>query len=64
MTETIKFEQSESQDDELFCYCFEYTRNDIEKDYLQNGRSMILEKIAAEKKAGGCHCAEKNPRGC
>ena len=64
MTDAVKFEQNEFQNDELVCYCFEYTRNDIEKDYLQNGRSTILEKIVAEKKAGGCHCAENNPKGC
>jgi hypothetical protein len=63
MTEVTKFEQNEFQDDELVCYCFEYTRNDIEKDYLKNSRSMILEKIASEKKAGGCDCAKKNPKG-
>ena len=63
MTEMIKSEQNDSRDDELVCYCFEYTRNDIEKDYLQNGRSTILEKIISEKKAGGCDCAKKNPKG-
>jgi hypothetical protein len=64
MTEMIKSEQNDFRDDELVCYCFEYTRNDIEKDYLQNGRSMILGKIISKINAGGCHCAEKNPKGC
>ena len=49
--------------DELVCYCFGYTREDIEKDFFQMGGSLILEKIAAEKKAGGCDCAHKNPKG-
>jgi copper chaperone CopZ len=48
--------------DDLVCYCFGFTRADIEKDFLRNSRSLILEKIAAEKKAGGCDCAHKNPR--
>jgi len=56
-------EINESKDDDLVCYCFEYTRKDIEKDYLKNGRSKILEKIISEKKAGGCDCAKKNPKG-
>jgi len=30
MTEVVKFEQSEFQDDEMVCYCFQYTRNDID----------------------------------
>jgi copper chaperone CopZ len=49
--------------EELVCYCFGFTRANIEQDFLRNGRSLILEKIAAEKKAGGCDCAHKNPKG-
>jgi len=49
--------------DEQICYCFGYTVADIESDALANSRSLILEKIAAEKKAGGCNCSEKNPKG-
>jgi hypothetical protein len=37
--------------DELVCYCFGYTVNDIESDALTNSRSLIIEKIAAEKKS-------------
>lgn len=56
-------ERNEFRDDELICQCFEYTRKDIEKDYLDNGRSLIFEKITFEKKVGGCNCVEKNPKG-
>jgi len=56
-------ETGEFKDNGLVCYCFEYTRKDIEKDYRDNGCSLILEKIAFEKKAGGCNCAVKNPKG-
>jgi hypothetical protein len=48
---------------EFICYCFEYTREDIEQDILENGHSMIMEKIMAEKKLGTCQCATKNPKG-
>ncbi len=48
---------------DLVCYCFGYTRDMIEQDFIENGRSLIMEKIAAEKKAGGCDCATKNPKG-
>ena len=51
------------RDDELVCHCFGYTKKDIEKDYLDNGRSMILEKISLEKKVGKCDCDQKNPKG-
>ncbi|MCK8604264.1 hypothetical protein K1V27_21400 [Syntrophobacteraceae bacterium DRH4] len=49
--------------EDLICYCFNYTTLDIERDVLQNGRSTIMDKIVSEKKAGGCQCATKNPKG-
>ena len=49
--------------DDLVCYCFGYTVNDIEQDFVKNERSLIIEKIAAEKKVGGCDCTNKNPKG-
>ncbi|HBB16582.1 MAG TPA: BFD-like (2Fe-2S) protein [Syntrophus sp. (in: bacteria)] len=54
---------SEFSDNDLVCYCFQYTKKQIEKDYLDHGRSMILEKITREKKTGGCDCARKHPKG-
>ncbi len=50
-------------DDDLVCYCFKYTKKDVENDFNENGRSLIYEKIAHEKKTGGCNCASKNPKG-
>lgn len=50
-------------EEELVCYCFQYTKNDIENDFYKNGRSLIYEKIVLEKKAGGCNCVSKNPNG-
>ena len=49
--------------EDLVCYCFEYTKKDIENDFNSNGRSLIYKKIVLEKKAGGCKCASKNPTG-
>lgn len=48
---------------DLICYCFGYSVDDIEKDYQDNGMSMIMEKIKMEKKFGNCQCATKNPKG-
>jgi hypothetical protein len=56
-------EKGNFQMEDLICYCFQYTRSDIEKDFNHNGRSLIMEKIASEKKVGGCDCANKNPKG-
>jgi len=48
---------------DLICYCFEYTREDIQQDFIKHGRSVIMEKITAEKKMGSCQCSTKNPGG-
>ena len=55
--------KNEFNDNDLVCYCFEYTKKDIENDFNKNGKSLIYEKIVSEKKAGGCNCALKNPKG-
>ena len=36
---------------------------DIEDDLRKNGRSLIMDKIQAEKKLSSCQCATKNPKG-
>lgn len=48
---------------EMICYCFNHTRGDIERDALQNRRSLILENIIAAKRLDACQCAAKNPKG-
>ncbi len=48
---------------DLICYCFGYTARDIINDLRAHGRSTIFETIAAEKRAGKCHCADVNPKG-
>jgi hypothetical protein len=49
---------------EMICYCFQYTREDIIEDVrAHNGRSMIMERIVSEKKAGHCRCLVTNPSG-
>ncbi len=56
-------EIGDSKAEDLICYCFGYTRGDIKQDFTRNNRSLIMEKIAGEKKMGGCDCANKNPKG-
>jgi hypothetical protein len=48
---------------EIICHCFTHSRADIERDYRQNGRSLILEQIIEAKRLGACQCAVKNPKG-
>ena len=49
--------------DEMICYCHRYTAQDLEKDVVEHGRSLLMERIIAESKAGNCNCAENNPKG-
>jgi hypothetical protein len=49
--------------EKLICYCFNYTVGDIEEDVRSHGRSIILERILAEKRVGACQCDTKNPKG-
>jgi hypothetical protein len=48
---------------DLICYCFGYSVDDIQEDYRKNGQSTIMEKIKVEKKSGNCRCATQNPKG-
>ena len=56
-------EKVEFKGNDLICFCFNFTRNDIEQDYIKNGISTILSKIEAAKKSSGCDCANKNLNG-
>jgi len=51
------------QVEDLVCYCFGFTKQDIEQDLVENGRSLIMEKIMTEKKTGDCDCKNLNPKG-
>jgi hypothetical protein len=62
----MKINPSESNDHRealLICHCFGYTKNDLVEDFACNGKSLMTERIIAEKKLGGCQCATKNPSG-
>ncbi len=45
------------------CYCFGFTRKDIEDEIAAAGRSTVAERISAEVKQGNCACEVKNPSG-
>jgi hypothetical protein len=45
------------------CYCFGFTRKDIESEIAETGRSTVADQITAEVKAGNCACEVKNPSG-
>jgi NAD(P)H-nitrite reductase large subunit len=56
-------ESNTGRANDLVCYCFEYTKNDIEDDFRKYGCSTILEAIKNEKKNAGCSCQIKNLKG-
>jgi hypothetical protein len=45
------------------CYCFGFTRKDIEDEIAETGRSTVADRITAEVVAGRCACEVKNPSG-
>jgi hypothetical protein len=45
------------------CYCFGFTRKDIEDEIAETGRSTVADRITAEVTAGRCACELKNPSG-
>jgi Zinc binding domain len=45
------------------CYCFGFTRKDIQKEITETGHSTVANRISAEVNAGNCACEVKNPSG-
>jgi hypothetical protein len=45
------------------CYCFGFTRKDIEDEIAETDRSTVADRITAEVRAGRCACEVKNPSG-
>lgn len=45
------------------CYCFNYTRDMILKDIMNNGKSNALKEIKDKMKDPGCFCEISNPQG-
>lgn len=53
----------EESDPAQVCYCFGFTRKDIENEIAETGRSTVADRITAEVQAGNCACGVKNPSG-
>ncbi|XPV76131.1 MAG: hypothetical protein ACNI27_16220 [Desulfovibrio sp.] len=52
-----------SQKNDKICFCFGYSQEDIEADFLKNNASLIMQSIVSAKQNGQCECAQKNPSG-
>jgi hypothetical protein len=49
--------------DDLVCYCFQISREDIEQDVRESGGQAVPQFIRSEIRAGHCDCETLNPTG-
>jgi hypothetical protein len=59
----VRVGTKETADPIQVCYCFGFTRKDIENEISETGRSTVAGRISAEVKTGNCACEVKNPSG-
>ncbi len=59
----VRVGSKETADPIPICYCFGFTRKDIQREIAETGRSTIPNRIKTEVKAGNCACEVKNPSG-
>jgi len=53
----------ETEDPIPLCYCFGFSRADVEREIAQTRSCTIPDQIAAEIRAGRCACEIMNPSG-
>jgi hypothetical protein len=59
----VRVGAKETEDPIPVCYCFGFTRRDIENEVAETGRSTVVDRIKTEVKRGSCACEVKNPSG-
>jgi hypothetical protein len=59
----VRVGSKETEDPIPVCYCFGFTREDIQKGITETGDSTVANRISAEVKTGNCACEVKNPSG-
>jgi len=59
----VRVGSKETEEPIPVCYCFGFTRKDIEKEITETGRSTVADRIKTEVNAGNCSCEVKNPSG-
>ncbi len=47
--------------EQMVCYCFHYSEQDIVDDYKDHGTSTILAKIKDAKIGSACRCEQTHP---
>src|SRR5258707_3335872 len=59
----VRVGAKETADPIPVCYCFGFTRKDIENEIAETGRSTVADRIRTEVSAGNCACEVRNPSG-
>jgi hypothetical protein len=59
----VRVGAKEESDPIPVCYCFGFTRRDIENEIAETGRSTVADRITAEVMTGRCACEVQNPSG-
>jgi len=59
----VRVGAKEREDPIPVCYCFGFTRKDIQDEIAETGSSTVADRITAEVQAGNCACEVKNPSG-
>jgi hypothetical protein len=59
----VRVGAKETADPIPVCYCFGFTRKDIEDEIVETGRSTVADRIKTEVNAGNCACEVRNPSG-
>lgn len=59
----VRVGAKETEDPIPVCYCFGFSRKDIQDEIADTGRTTVADRITAEVKAGNCACEVKNPSG-
>lgn len=60
---TVRVGVKERSGPHPLCYCFGHSAESIRNEWVETGKSTVLESIKAEVKAGTCHCEVTNPGG-
>lgn len=53
----------EKEDPRPICYCFGWTREQIDDEIARTGKSLAIEDITVKIKTLGCDCQRNNPSG-
>ncbi len=60
---SVRVGVKETEDPIPLCYCFQFTRADVQREVAETGESTIPDRIDAEIRAGRCACEQRNPFG-